>query len=336
MKNFLKYSLIALLPLLFATCIEIEEFDNSPQGNFEALWKIMDEHYCFFDVKGVDWDAVHAEYAPKITPKMSRDTLFLVLSAMLREVRDGHVNLISAFNLGRYWDWYENYPKNFNQELIDAYLGHDYQIAAGLRYKILEPDSIGYVRYADFMDAIGEANLDYVIYTFRNCRGMIVDVRDNGGGVLDYAEMLASRFVSKKTLVGYMQHKTGKGHNDFSKPVPKYIEPPADRWRYLRDVVVLTNRHCYSATNDFVNAMSGLPGVTILGDTTGGGSGLPFSSEIPNGWGVRFSACPMYNADMQDIEGGIAPDTVVSLVSSDARRKRDTLIEAARERLRRK
>ena len=27
---------------------------------------------------------------------------------------------------------------------------------------------------------------------------------------------------------------------------------------------------------------------------TGGGSGLPFSSELPNGWSVRFSASPMY------------------------------------------
>lgn len=56
----MKRYLLFLLPLLLLTsCIDEEELDNNPQGNFEALWKIMDEHYCFFTEKGVDWDAVH-------------------------------------------------------------------------------------------------------------------------------------------------------------------------------------------------------------------------------------------------------------------------------------
>ena len=40
--------LLTLLPLLIG-CIREEEFDNTPQGNFEALWKIIDEQYCFLD-----------------------------------------------------------------------------------------------------------------------------------------------------------------------------------------------------------------------------------------------------------------------------------------------
>lgn len=42
--------LLTLLPLLNG-CIREEEFDNTPQGNFEALWKIIDEQYCFLDYK---------------------------------------------------------------------------------------------------------------------------------------------------------------------------------------------------------------------------------------------------------------------------------------------
>ena len=42
--------LFMLLPL-FTSCIREEEFNNSPQGNFEALWKIIDEQYCFLDYK---------------------------------------------------------------------------------------------------------------------------------------------------------------------------------------------------------------------------------------------------------------------------------------------
>ena len=58
---------------------------------------------------------------------------------------------------------------------------------------------------------------------------------------------------------------------------------------------------------------------------------MPFSSELPNGWSVRFSACPMYDADMQQIEFGIEPDIYVSLTQEDVARNKDTLIEKARE-----
>ena len=71
-----------------------------------------------------------------------------------------------------------------------------------------------------------------------------------------------------------------------------YIEPSKGiRWQ--KKAIVLPNRSCYSATNTFVRDMKECPLVTIMGDRTGGGSGLPFSSELPNGWSIRFSACPV-------------------------------------------
>ena len=77
--------------------------------------------------------------------------------------------------------------------------------------------------------------------------------------------------------------------------------------------------------------MKECPLVTIMGDRTGGGSGLPFSSELPNGWSIRFSACPMYDAQMNHIEFGIEPDISISLDSTDVAQKKDTLIETARK-----
>ena len=52
MVRFLKniMVLIAVLPLL-GSCIREDEVANSPQGNFEALWKIIDEQYCFLEYK---------------------------------------------------------------------------------------------------------------------------------------------------------------------------------------------------------------------------------------------------------------------------------------------
>ena len=93
--------------------------------------------------------------------------------------------------------------------------------------------------------------------------------------------------------------------------------------------MLLINRHSYSATNDFVNAMRYFPNVTLVGDKTGGGSGLPFSSELPNGWGVRFSASPHLDADKQHIEFGIDPDEKVDMDEDDT--KSDAIIERARQ-----
>ena len=60
------YSLLLSLLVLAGGCIREEEFDNTPQGNFEALWKIIDEQYCFLDYKQIDWDAIHDKYQPLI------------------------------------------------------------------------------------------------------------------------------------------------------------------------------------------------------------------------------------------------------------------------------
>ena len=45
MKRYLSYGCI-FLTLLLASCIREEAYDNSPAGNFEALWRLIDEHYC--------------------------------------------------------------------------------------------------------------------------------------------------------------------------------------------------------------------------------------------------------------------------------------------------
>jgi C-terminal processing protease CtpA/Prc len=77
--------------------------------------------------------------------------------------------------------------------------------------------------------------------------------------------------------------------------------------------------------------MKHAPNATIIGDKTGGGSGLPFSSELPNGWSIRFSASPMYNVNKEHIEFGIEPDVYVSMTESDKSKGKDSIIEKARE-----
>lgn len=327
-----KLCFLLLSLVLVLSCRQGMEFDSSPRSNIEALWDIIDRRYCFLPYKaetiGLDWNRVREKYTAQVSPDMNSAQLFEVMSNMLAELQDGHVNLYYSADMSRYWSWHEDYPRNFDEDLRDRYLGKDYKIAAGLKYRILD-DNTGYVVYESFSSGIGDGNIDEVLYYLRSCNGLILDIRGNGGGMLTNAERLTSHFTNQRTLVGYTMHKTGPGHNDFSTPQPEYITPSTGiRWQ--KPVVLLTNRECYSSANVFVRNMKCLDNVTILGDRTGGGGGLPFTSELPCGWAVRFSACPTMDAQMQHTEFGIEPHIHCALDSADQAKGIDTLIEKAR------
>mgnify|MGYP003305446287 CR=1 FL=1 len=44
----------------------VPSFPNNNIGNFEALWKIIDEKYCFLDEKNINWDSIHSVYENKV------------------------------------------------------------------------------------------------------------------------------------------------------------------------------------------------------------------------------------------------------------------------------
>ena len=315
-------------------CHDMEEYTDDPRGNFEALWSILDEHYCFFDSKNVDWDKVHDTYSRRISDRMTREELFIVCADMLAELRDGHVNLSAPFNTSYYRAWWSDYPQNFNKRLIEeSYFNFNYRPSSGMMYGFLE-NNRGYIYYESFSSPVGEGNLDYALNFLSTANGLIIDVRDNGGGSLTNVETFVARFIDRPTLVGYICLKTGPGQNDFSEPYAITYRPAQEgRVRWAKPIVVLTNRSTFSAANNFASVMKNLPDVTIVGSVTGGGSGVPFSSELPCGWGIRFSACSMLDALGESTEGGITPSEgcAVDLDPLDALSGRDTILEKAIE-----
>ena len=96
----------------FGACHEIEGYENDLKGNFEQLWKIMDEHYCFFEQKGVDWDEMRVKYGSQINARTGTKGLFRIMAAMLDELKDGHVNLSAPFETSYYRNWWSDYPQN--------------------------------------------------------------------------------------------------------------------------------------------------------------------------------------------------------------------------------
>ncbi len=300
-----------LLAGMVGSCVDdshIKLYD--PVANFDQLWKTIDEHYCFLDEKGLNWDSVYIKYRPLVKDDTQYLKLFGICSAMLDELRDGHVNLISSFNTSYYRKWWTDYPQNFRLRTIqEDYLKFNYLQTSGISYTML-PDTIGYMYYPSFAYDIGNLNLDYILAILHQSKGLIIDIRDNGGGNLTNIKTLVSRLIDHKVSGGFIRHKTGPGHNEFSEPYEIFYEPcdTTQRIAYLdRPIAVLTNRSCFSAANDFVSVMKTLPNVSIIGARTGGGGGLPFNSEMPIGWGVRFSACPMTSPGGEITEFGIDP-----------------------------
>ena len=330
-KRILYAMVVALVGMIMSACHDIPEYADNPRGNFEALWSIIDEHYCFFSEKDIDWNEVHDRYSARIADDMSRDELFNLLSEMVNELRDGHVNLSSPWSTSYYRKWWSDYPQNYNARLIEQYyFNFNYRSLGTVNYGLLQ-DNIGYMHYGSFETGLGAGNIDYLLQYFNTARALIIDVRDNGGGALTHVGDLVTRFIESRTLAGYIIHKTGPGHDDFSEPFAYYYDPAGGHLRWTKPVVVLANRSTFSAANNFVSIMKLLPGVTVIGDTTGGGSGMPYSSEIPNGWGIRFSACSILDAEGHTTEQGVEPSEgcEVDMTVADEITGHDTILDFA-------
>ncbi len=331
----------AAVPLALLTGCSEEEmgYADTPEGNFDALWSIIDTRYCYLDEKHIDWDSIGREYRSRLRPDMREIELFDLCAAMLDELKDGHVNLVAPFNTSYYRQWWSDYPQDFRLRTVqEDYLHFDYGQTSGISYKMLLPDSIGYMYYPSFSAGIGELNLDYILATLYRSKGLIIDVRDNGGGLLTNVGVLVSRFISDEVTGGFIRHKTGPGHSEFSDPYVftyKPCDPRRISWNGT-PVAVLTNRSCFSAANDFVAVMKTLPDVTVIGARTGGGGGLPFTSELPNGWSVRFSASPVNDPFDRPTEEGIEPDEGFAVSSPDEELAagRDRILDTALEYLR--
>lgn len=307
-----------IVSIFFSGCHEMPDYPDTMEGNFDALAEIIDSRYCFFADKDIDWKEVTARYRAKITPETNYIDLFFICSQMLDELRDGHVNLSSRFSTSYYREWWSQYPQNFNLRTIEEnYLEFNWLTTSGIIYKQIK-EEVGYMYYPSFASTISETSLDYILAILANSRGLIIDIRDNGGGELTNINTLVGRFIDEEITGGYILHKTGPGHNDFSEPYPVVYKPAeAGRVKWHGPIVLLTNRSCFSAANSFVSVMKNLPNVTVVGARTGGGGGLPFTSELPIGWSVRFSACPILDADMKVIESGIDPSPGCDVTATD-------------------
>jgi hypothetical protein len=307
-------------------------FDAEPGvGNeevFEQVWSYTNEKYSFFEFKSINWDSVKTVYRSKVTSSISQDSLFNVLSDMLYVLRDGHVNLISPFDVSRNWNWYLDHPQNYNSSLLERYYFKGGQQLMG-PFTVFDFGDVGYVHYGSFSSTVSKGKMEQLLTKFRDHKGLIIDVRNNGGGAIANVYNIGNYFVSEPTVVAYNRVKNGIGKDDFSELSEMRFTPVEDHPNYTKQVVVLTNRKCYSATNMFRTMMGSLPNVTIIGDRTGGGGGVPTYTQVSNGWLLRVSSSQMYSLGFANNEDGLLPDRKVDMAAADENNNIDSILEDA-------
>ena len=362
--------------------------ENTPTVNFDYFTNAVRENYSFFVEKRVSWVSLERHYRPLVNDRMSNDSLYDVFATMLSALDDGHVNFYTDFDRSRNHSFIYDYPTNYNVDVVlRNYITTGYISTGGFRHNWLR-DSVGYVSYASFGSSFTGRQLSYVLNRYSPGKGLILDLRNNGGGSISRMYTIVRRFLSEPTFLGTMQYKNGPGPDDFSvldsihvKPTVDYAErakkkaereakkkekgkdkeetpktvtktdsldtkpaSQAGKWAIpdstgtwqTKPVVVLIGRQTYSAANFCSAFLSTLPNVTLIGDTTGGGGGVPVSFELPNGWKFRLSATRTYLPDGTDIEAGVEPDIFQATGYAEAAEGKDAILERALELLAKK
>lgn len=324
------YVITTLLAFSLLGC-DLMLLDEDPPANaesvFEHLWEDLNRRYAFFELKGVDWDEMYERFKAEIHPEIEDENLFEVLSDMLYELQDGHVNLTSDVFNSRTWEWYRDFPSNYSEITILAhYLAMGREHTGPLRFS--KRREVLYVDYRSFADVLTDRDLDSLANLAQGMKGVILDIRNNGGGNLSNAYKLASCFAPVRTEFARQRWKRGPGRDDFSDWTSMYIGPRTGSV-FAGPVIVLTNRRSYSASSFFAQMMRSLPHVRLLGDRTGGGGGTPAFGELPNGWIYRFSSTQTIDLEGLQMEEGVPVDYEVRMRRNDEISGRDTLIEEA-------
>jgi carboxyl-terminal processing protease len=171
-------------------------------------------------------------------------------------------------------------------------------------------NNIEYVRLQDF----GQTSADEVRQAFEdgkrhNVRGYILDLRNNGGGLLDAAVDISSLFIAQGTIVstidraGYREVKNASGHTLDTRPL-----------------VLLVNRYTASASEITAGAVQDYGVGTLVGEKTFGKGVVQSLYTMPDKGALKITTARYLTPKGRDIHHkGIVPDVIVTQRVDDLR-----------------
>ena len=308
----------ALIDVVLAPPPPVETGLSAPEATFEAFWSIYNEGYALFGVKHVDWDAVRQVYRPRVTPETTDDELWAVLEEMGSLLNDVHVTLRDpatgreARSGGRSIGVGPFDNGEFSLALVDSAYAQGGLASAvdGAFHWGWLADSVGYVRLDRFRDpeASGAA-MDAALAALDGARGLVLDVRHNGGGDDRAGRAVASRLVAEpRPYMTVAMRRIGRTPPAFLDPVEWRLEPAGPR-PYTGPVVLLVNSRSISAAENVALAVRAVPHAVVMGETTAGVMADAATQPLPNGWEVGVPVNVFRDLGGVSWEGvGVVPD----------------------------
>ncbi len=349
MKHYLHMLWIVVISVPIFSCgksIIGGDQDLSPEHNFEILWREFNNFYALFETKDVDWDEIYRLLRPNITPQTTQQELFAVCALMLEYLNDRHVGLVAPFGgfvSGRGDESLTFDPSLVGRDTTITFVfggGRDEPFDFGrvrnytenirnqgsLRYGIIL-NHIGYLFIPGFSGSVKdwEGDIETVLGQLRHTSGIIIDLRENSGGIGSIAKAIMARFIETALVYGYEEFRNGPKGSDFTSPRELRIEP-AGTYQYVKPIVLLIGKNTASAAERIVLALEHFSYVTVIGSPTAGALGATKRGQLPNGWTYQLTISKVVSVDMISYEGtGIPPNVVVN--SSDSSDVGDPVLE---------
>ncbi|WP_447979673.1 S41 family peptidase [Candidatus Nitrospira bockiana] len=165
-------------------------------------------------------------------------------------------------------------------------------------------NSIGYVRLTQFQEQTGK-DLSKALKQFREQKlnGLILDLRNNPGGLLTSAVEVSEQFVAPGKLIVSIKGRDGKKDEYFSRAKDQLEDHP---------IVVLVNEGSASASEIVAGALQDWGRAVIVGATTFGKGSVQTILPLGDGSGLRLTTAKYYTPKGRSIQStGITPDIVV-------------------------
>jgi carboxyl-terminal processing protease len=327
-------SLLAAALVMAAACKGNSGQPTAPTGTaptdivaqFEQMWATFDSTYSYFDYKRIDWNALKAEFAPRVAG-VTQNEFVLLMQNMLGRLHDQHVVLTSGNTTLRTYtpDYFVNWDNNVWQQYLAR---GSAQLRSGAVSAVF--DGVPYIAVQSWSASrVSVPDLDSLLDAFRDRPALILDVRMNPGGNDQPAFDFASRFTASTTTAGFFQFRNGPGHSDFTPRQARTFSPRGS-FQFTRPVLLLIGRFCASSNESFIAAMQQLPHVTLIGDTTGGATANAQTFLLGGGWSYTVSRWIEYTVSGQVIEDqGIAPSVPIQASAAAFQSGRDPVLDYA-------
>jgi carboxyl-terminal processing protease len=175
-----------------------------------------------------------------------------------------------------------------------------------VKSKMLE-DGIGYVKLIQFQgQTASELEKALKGLEAKGIKKLILDMRNNPGGILDTSVDVSGKFLPKDKLVVYLQGRQKTDRKDY---LTTTSEPPRDY-----PMVVLVNTGSASASEIVAGALQDSKRALIVGTQTFGKGSVQTVFPLEDGGGIRLTTAKYYTPSGRSIQNvGITPDVEVKL-----------------------